>query len=120
MKRTTSLPCCVVCGHMTDIHLDIVCLHKLPHSLKRALLTLPSDVQAMNCERVALAVNHECTLAHLDKVLRENVSLQGTMLSQAQQVWFSTVHIFALCLLLQMPSFVQQLSDNSLSGECCM
>ena len=115
MKRTTLLPCCVVCGHMTDIHLGIVCLHKLPHSLKRALLTLASVVQAMNCERVALAVNHECTLANLDKVLRENVSLQGIMLSQAQQVWCFTEHVFALCLPLQMPSFVQQLSDKSLS-----
>ncbi len=43
-------------------------------------------MQAMNCERVALAVDHEHTLANLDQALRENISLQSIMLTQAQQV----------------------------------
>ena len=43
-------------------------------------------VQAINCERVASAVDHESTLGDLDRVLRENISLQDMVLSQAQQV----------------------------------
>ena len=44
------------------------------------------DVQAINCERVTLAVDHKSALGDLNRVLRENISLQDMVLSQAQQV----------------------------------
>ena len=43
-------------------------------------------MQAINYERIALAVTHESTLANLDKARKENLSLQGIMLDQAKQV----------------------------------
>ena len=65
----------------------LLCTVLLPY---KSLADLFMHVQAMNCERVALAVNHEHTLANLDKALRENISLQSIMLNQAQQVCILT------------------------------